>query len=104
MPFFKPSVLTPEQIERLDRTLAKGRKRFILLTGVLRWGMPTFVLFTMWQWHDDFGWHLPPASKAWLSILLGLLLWSAAGCFFGALTWKQLVATRRMQTDRQDQR
>lgn len=103
MRFFKPAVLTPEQIERLDRTLAKGRKRYILLVGVLGWGMSTFALTTIWQWHDNFGWHFPPGQKACLFILFRLLLWSAGGYFFGALMWRQLLETRRMQNGRGDQ-
>lgn len=103
MPFFKPRVLTPEQVKRLDRTLARGRKRYILLTGVLRYGMSMFVLITIWQWHDYFGWHLVPAEKACVFVLVQLLLWSACGYYFGVLMWKQLVERRAMRGDRRDQ-
>lgn len=103
MRFFKSPLLTPEQIERLDRTLAKGRRRYILLTGVLGCGMSCFILNTVWQWHDNFGWHFPPGQKACLFILFRLLLWSAGGYFFGTLMWKRLLDTRCMQSDGRDQ-
>jgi|HubBroStandDraft_2_1064218.scaffolds.fasta_scaffold15974_5 hypothetical protein len=90
MPLFKPAALSPMQIEYRKRIRAKGRKHYIIYTGILRWGMSMFVLATLWNWHGGYGWHIPPPGYLAFSIILGLVIWSVAGYFWGAYMWKRL--------------
>jgi len=90
MPLFKKAALSPMQMENRKRIRAKGRKRYIFYTGILRWGMSVFVLTTIWNWHEEYGWHLPPPKYLAFSIILGLVIWSATGYFWGAYMWKRL--------------
>jgi hypothetical protein len=89
MNLFKPSVLSPKQIERRRRILAKGRKYFILYRGILGWGMFVFLFTTLWGWHDKHGWKAPQRGDLhFVSLGFGLVLWSIMGYFWGAFVWK----------------
>jgi hypothetical protein len=93
MPFFKPSVLSPKQIERRNRIRARGRKRFVFYTGVLGWGMSMFVVMTLLRWHGDYGWRGPCRGDVRHEIFLlavGLIIWSTAGYLWGTVMWKKL--------------
>ncbi len=76
MPLFNPAALSPKQIEYRKRIRAKGRKHYIFYTGILRYGMSVFVLTTFWNWHGEYGWHVPPPGYFAFSIILGLVIWS----------------------------
>ena len=91
MPLFKPAALSPIQIECRKRIRAKGRKHYIFYTGILRWGMSVFVLTTLFNWYEKYGWRVPPRGDLWFSVILGLVIWSAAGYFWGAYMWKRLI-------------
>jgi hypothetical protein len=74
--------LSPRQIQHRRRVHAKGRKHFILYTGVLRFGGLMFVATTLWQWHGQFSWHLKrPTAGLFIGVLLILLLSAAMGYF-----------------------
>ena len=93
MPLFKPTALSSEQIERRRRIRAKGRKHYIFYRGILAWGLPMLLLSTLWRWHDDYGWHTPrrtDLSSEIIHLLIGPIIWSTAGYFFGVAMWKQL--------------
>src|SRR5262249_55629586 len=89
----QPTELTPEQISRRKRIQAKGRKRYILDAGILRFGVPLFLIMTLWRWHDTYRWHLPP--RGGLSIVCAAIAFSlavllTAGYFFGVTMWKRM--------------
>lgn len=91
MPLFKPAVPTPKLIERRKSIQARGRRHYIFYRGVLGWGLPVFVLTTLWSWHDSHGWHVPRPASTHLEIerlAVRLIIWSVAGYFFGATMWK----------------
>ena len=98
MPLFKIAALSPMRIEYRKRIRAKGRKHYILYTGILRWGTSVFVLTTLWNWHGEYGWHIPPPGYLAFSIILGLVIWSAAGYLWGAYMWKRLFDELPAQT------
>jgi len=81
-----------ERLARLEKIRAKGRKHFILYTGMLGWGLSVFVITTIWAWYDDHGWHVPtdgiPPSE-WGHAAFRLVLWLTAGYFFGVQMWKR---------------
>jgi hypothetical protein len=84
----KQPALSSRQIQHRRRVHAKGRKHFILYTGVLKCGGLMFVATILWQWHDQFSWHLPrPTAGLFISALLILLLSVAMGYFWGTLMW-----------------
>jgi hypothetical protein len=89
-----PPALSPKQIENRKRISRKGRKHYIFYTGILRWGMPVFVLTTLWTWHGEYGWHIPSPGYLAFSIILGLVIWSVAGYFLGTYMWKRIVEER----------
>lgn len=64
---------------------AQGRKHYIVYTGILRWGMSVFILTTLWSWYEEYGWRVPPHGDLWFSVILGLIIWSVAGYFWGSL-------------------
>jgi len=94
MKLFKPAVLSPKQIARLEKIRAKGRKHYILYTGILGWGMSVFLFTTGWHLYDKWGWHVPTRGDLYLSILIGLPIWSVAGYMWGAFMWSYLIENR----------
>jgi hypothetical protein len=91
MPFFKPAILSPAQMERREKTRAKGRKHYILYRGILGWEMSVFVITNLWDWRRRYGWHVPQSrGDLYLDLLFGLVLWSVMGYFVGAILWKQV--------------
>jgi len=89
--------LSSRQIEYRNRIRAKGRKHYIFYTGIIRWGISMFVLTTLWNWYDKYGWHIPPRGHLWFSVILGLIIWSVAGYFLGALMWTRLFEEPRSE-------
>jgi hypothetical protein len=102
MNLFNPAALSAKQIEHRNRIRAQGRKHYIFYTGILRWGMSVFALTTLWSWYEEYGWHIPPPGYLCFSIILGLVIWSVAGYFWGAYMWKRFLeeSPRRMSTSR----
>ncbi len=91
----KQKALSPREIQHRRRVHAKGRKHFILYKGVLGFGGLMFVAAILWQWHDQFSWHLPrPAAALFIGVLLILLLSTAMGYFWGALMWDRIYAAQ----------
>jgi hypothetical protein len=85
----------PSNGERPSRGILADRRRFILLVGVLGWGIPCAVLFAialglrrgaMHEWY--FSWSFLGTLAA------GLLLFSGGGVFFGAYLWERLTRRR----------
>ena len=73
-----------DRIDRWYREAAKGKARFILLRGVVCWGLPMFIIVTF----------LFPAiagsagaSHSISSLLRGLVVWGGSGAFFGWWLW-----------------
>jgi uncharacterized membrane protein len=93
MRLFKPTELSPDQIERRKRIGTKGRKHYIFHVGVLRFGMPMFLAMTLWRWHDSYGWHIPPRGDLPIdcaAIAFSLAVWLTAGYFWGVTMWKRM--------------
>jgi len=92
MTFFKSTAPSAKQLERREKIRAKGRKHFIVYSGILGWGMSVFALTTLWDLHDKFGWHLPHRGSLYYEsgyIAFSLVLWLTLGYFFGAAMWKR---------------
>jgi hypothetical protein len=90
MSFLKPGPPSRKQIERRERIRLKGRNRYIVVRGILGWGMTTFLLTSIWRWYDH-GWQLPPRGELFFQMLIGLVLWTAGGYWFGSWAWQRFI-------------
>ncbi len=69
----------PEQ----NRFMAKGRGHFVGFWGVIVWGFPTAVLFSIiMAWWEE----LPFWPLLWLS----LILFPIGGYFWGTIMWRYM--------------
>ncbi len=82
MNLFKPAALSPKQIERRERVRAKGRQYFIFTRGILGWGIPVFLVTTLWRWYDH-GWHVPSHGELYFEMFFELVIWTGGGYWFG---------------------
>jgi hypothetical protein len=64
--------------ESWEATRARGRNHFLLVTGLLSYGLPMFLFMTFLVHRDKLG---------ALFISVSLLLWLAGGAAFGILVW-----------------
>lgn len=71
--------------ERRARMIARGRGSFTLRYGVLGWGVPTAILFALYQGFT-IGWGSFPY---WLG--LSLVIFPIGGWFWGAMMWRFLI-------------
>jgi hypothetical protein len=78
---------TPAQMEKWRLVRAKGRKNFILKVGVIRFGGTTFVLTTFELLRDRSSCFRLGALDYVFVIVMGLLVWPAAGYFWGLWVW-----------------
>jgi hypothetical protein len=82
--------LTPAQREKIERIIAQGKPSFIWRRGVLGWGLPVFLMTTIWRYIDLFHLHTGQALPFYVS-LLALPMWLAGGYFFGVSMWQYYV-------------
>ena len=75
--------MTEPQRKRWERIRAKGRKRFIWLTGVVAWGIPTGLL-----WSAGMSWFMRWSLPSILP--MALIVFSIGGYWFGATMWRQM--------------
>ena len=69
--------------EKLDKTINQGRLRYILVDGVLFWGVGTGILFCLLQ-------HFTGTPQTASSVAQSLILFPIGGVFWGAATWSVL--------------
>jgi hypothetical protein len=72
--------LTPT--EKWAKTTALGRSRFVWLYGVLGWGVPTAILFSLIQ-AIQLGW-----DEFFFQLIPALVLFPLGGILWGRLMWK----------------
>jgi hypothetical protein len=80
-----------------DLHYPKGRRRFILIHGILLWGMPMFIVMTALTWfRGPIG-----LEGVWLAswLIFSLGFWCIAGSLFGWFQWRKIErrALRRSQ-------
>lgn len=75
--------------QKLEGLLAKGKWRYIVLHGVLGWGIITALLYsTLMFWINS--------TTSLQSIAINLLLFPVTGFFWGLFSWR--IINRRRQT------
>ena len=66
--------------EKLERTVQKGMARFVLVSGMLGWGIPTAILFSIIQ-------HSTGTPQTISTVALSLVLFPIGGLLWGAAMW-----------------
>jgi hypothetical protein len=72
--------------DRARRAVEGGLPRFVLLHGVLGWGIPTGLLFVLLTWIIQ---GRPEDLAAFLAV--NAVIWPAGGLGFGLLMWRRQV-------------
>lgn len=73
--------MNDKHFQRWQKTRAKGKGQFILVRGLLAWGLPMFLIMTFMVNKPVSG-NMSPGV-----IALNALLWAIAGLAFGYFTW-----------------
>ena len=66
-----------------ERMRARGRRHYILVYGVLVWGLGTGLLGSALHWIE--GW---PSFHFWPDFFVNLIVFALAGMLFGYWTWR----------------
>jgi hypothetical protein len=75
--------MTPRQVEGWSKTRAKGRTRFVWLTGVVSWGVPVAIIWSV-AMASFKGWDRFPHL-----LRIALILFPIAGYWFGSYVWRK---------------
>ena len=71
----------PKNLQKWEVTRQKGKKRFVLQTGVLAWGVPMFFVMTfVVDRQPD-----KPFSAGMIAV--SAVIWAIGGACFGWLMW-----------------
>ncbi|MBT3136341.1 hypothetical protein KL866_14790 [Alteromonas sp. ALT199] len=70
-------------MEKWAKTREKGKQRFVLVNGVLGWGVPTAIF---WAVLMEF---IEPSENIWVRPTIALFIFPIAGIAFGHLTWNK---------------
>ena len=70
-------------MDKWAKTREKGKQRFVLVNGVLGWGVPTAIL---WAVLMEF---IEPLENIWVRPIIALIIFPIAGIAFGHLTWNK---------------
>ncbi|MHC6645037.1 hypothetical protein ACYTPF_00465 [Alteromonas sp. HB246098] len=70
-------------MEKWAKTREKGKQRFVLVNGVLGWGVTTAIL---WSVLIEL---IEPSQNIWVRPIIALIIFPIAGIAFGHLTWNK---------------
>lgn len=79
-------------MEKWAKTREKGKQRFVLVNGVLGWGVSTAIL---WAALMEF---LEPSENIWVRPIIALIIFPIAGIAFGHLMWNKSEKAYEKQT------
>jgi hypothetical protein len=71
----------PKDIKKWETMRQKGKTKFILLNGVVAWGIPMFVIMTFVINRER-----ARTKPAWL-LLVSAVIWAIGGACFGLAIW-----------------
>jgi hypothetical protein len=80
----------PKALKRWESTRQQGKVKFILLSGVLSWGMPMFAVMTFVVNRQSDQREQP----GWM-ILVSAAIWALGGALFGFTLWT--ISEKRYQ-------
>jgi len=72
----------PRDLKNWELLRQKGKRRFILITGVLSYGLPMFVVMTFFVNRKS---EVMPEP---LRVAISLVIWLLGGAAFGFIMWK----------------
>ena len=81
--------MKPEALAKWEKVRARGKARFILVSGVLSYGLPMFIVMTFLVHRSD----LSPRF-----IGISAILWAIGGALFGTIMWYVLERQYRKAT------
>jgi hypothetical protein len=64
------------------------KKNYIWRIGILRFGLPMFVLMTVVSLFVSRNLHPITLTRVIFAIIVGLLIWPAAGALWGLVMWQ----------------
>ena len=70
--------MKPAALQRWEATRARGRRHFVVVTGLLSYGLPMFLVMTFVVHRD---------RLSALFVAVSFLLWLLGGAAFGLLVW-----------------
>ncbi len=70
----------------------KGKQRFVLVNGVLGWGVPTAILWAVLMELLD------PSENIWVRPIIALIIFPIAGIAFGHSMWNKSEKIFEKQT------
>jgi hypothetical protein len=76
--------MTAAEAAKWEKVRGRGKKRYVLVTGVLLWGVVTGIVWSIVMSAVQ-GWDRLP-----LYLILALILFPIGGIFFGLQMWKIL--------------
>ena len=80
---------TPNQLERWQRTRAKGKFHFVLTKGVLAFGLTGFALTAAANYYRHMDEFATSAGRFW-KLAFSLLIWFLIGFFWSLWMWKYM--------------
>ncbi len=79
-----------ERREKLLKAHSIGMKRYILIHGVVNWGITTAIIYRILIVGTTYGWSLEGIVKGILSIetIFSIIFFGLVGIIFGFFMWK----------------
>ena len=71
------------KLEKWARIREKGKQRFVLVYGVLGWGVSTGLLWSLLMAFIE------PSENVWGKLAIAMIIFPIAGIAFGHLTWNK---------------
>ncbi|MFC5578787.1 hypothetical protein ACFPOA_12295 [Lysobacter niabensis] len=83
--------MKPEALAKWEKARAKGKAHYILVSGVLSYGLPMFIAMTFFAHRNDLG----PKF-----IGISAMMWTVGGALFGTVMWHLLERQYRKAMQR----
>jgi hypothetical protein len=87
--------MTPQQITRIEAIIKQGRTKYVILNGVIGWGLLTATLFVIWTYFTKT--QISPKD-----VIIPFILFPIGGIFWGLFMWHYFK--RRIESSPRDQK
>jgi hypothetical protein len=96
--------LSEKQRKRWEQLRARGKRRFVVLHGVLGWGVPVAVVWSIWMqlWDNGFSLDGFLSARFFSQMVVAFMVFPAAGILFGHWMW-WFNERRYLRTQRSDE-
>ncbi|WP_207952245.1 hypothetical protein [Paenibacillus turpanensis] len=80
--------MNEKQMRRWERKRSNGKWSFVILSGMLGWGIPTAILFTIFTFILDHGFQWEQiGSDFWETAVTSLIVFPLGGIGWGLIMW-----------------